>query len=360
MELARTFLYDNPGKWTASCNEKFWPMGTTLDHSGKIEWVKGKAQIGFDCIGTDIIFTKRPCLKPSPDWVIIQTHFDSPIVRFEEHVDSYIKGSTLFADDPQRYSNMISVLSDDESLDDVSRDIRYVTSHQVVISKRFCDPLDLAPLHNVKQVVVAKSLLWDKMPTIFQCQSIMEALSMVRTAVGKRSAVDIEWIGRHAIVNAFAIPRTMELLEAMHCVRPMVVDNSTVVIQKKAPCPATIEFGKIPEGTFSLEVIKKMLGEDALKFLKSYEGNGLIFGFNDQKKTFYLPKKAADREAYNNATGTLIDQTQRWSQIVDNAKWLNNILHESVRRLYNSHEVYMADDSMKKVERIGEVVNISI
>lgn len=354
-DLAKAFLYDNPGKWKFSLNKKYWPEFEPKKNTR----VQGDAQVGFDSMASDVIFTKRPCLRPHASWVIIQCHFRSPIVQFEENIERKMNGSTLFVDDINKYHNIFDVIADSNMT--IRGEIGYVENETpVVIVKRFCDPFDLCSLHNASGVYVPNSLLWEQMPTIFQCQSIMEAMSMIDSTIGKGSAVDVDWVSRHAIVNAFAIPRALELLEAMRCVQPIVVDSSTVIIQKKPPCPATIEFGKIPEGNFQLTAIKKLLGQDALKLLKSYEGNGLVFGFNHQTHTYYRPLKGVDRECYHDATAVLIDQTQRWKQVVGSGKWLNNALHENVRKAYNSHEVYMASEDMKEVERINDVMSVAL
>lgn len=354
-DLAKAFLYDNPGKWKFSLNKKYWPEFEPKKNTR----VQGDAQVGFDSMASDVIFTKRPCLRPHASWVIIQCHFKSPIVQIEENIEGKMNGSVLFVDDMAKYHSIFDVIEGSDT--SILRDIKYIDDDQpVVIVKRFCDPFDLCALHNASGVYVPNSLLWEQMPTIFQCQSVMESMSMIESTVGKGSAVDAGWVSRHAIVNAFAIPRTLELLEAMRCVQPILVDNSTVIIQKKPPCPSTIEFGKIPEGNFQLDAIRKLLGKDALKLLKSYEGKGLIFGFNHQTHTYYRPLKGTDRESYHDATAVLMDQTQRWQQVAGSAKWLNNALHENVRKTYNSHEVYMASEDMKEVERINDVMGVAL
>lgn len=361
-DLARAFLYDNPGKWKVSINKKYWHDSLMYsDKSDKNEFVKDNAQVGFDRFASDVIFTKRPCLSPDAKWSIIQTKFTSPVVRFEQNIDRFINGSVLFTDDKNKYKDMFAVI---DGVDDTKRriynDITYEEGERAVILKRFCDPFDLCALHNMNTVILPESILWEQMPTIFQCQSVMEAMSIARSTLGVDSAVDTDWISRHAIVNALIIPRVLELLEAMRCVKPIIIDNSMVVIQKKPPCPATIEFGKIPEGNFKLSELKKLLGSDALSLLKSYENNGLIFGFSEKKHTFYLPINAADRERYHDATAVLMEQTQRWKQIASSGKWLNNALHENVRRMYNSHEVYMTSEDMKEVERINDVMSVAL
>lgn len=354
-ELARAFLYDNPGKWKFSSNSKYWP---DFEKRKNIRVTEG-AQVGFDRMANDVIFTKRPCLQPHASWTIVQCHFISPVVQFEDNIERRMDGSVLFVDDAVKYYNIFDVISGPDMV--IREQVGYIDEpRDVVVAKRFCDPFDLCALHNATNVYVPKSILWEQMPTIHQCQSVMEAMSMARSVCGVDSSVDADWISRHAIVNAFAIPRTLELLEAMRCVEPINVDCSTVVIQKKPPCPASIEFGKIPEGTFHLAKLRNLLGKDVLKLLKSYEGNGLVFGFNQQMHTYYKPVRGADRERYHDAVGVLTDQTQRWKQVEGNGKWLNNALHENVRRMYNSHEVYMTSEDMKEVERINDVMSVAL
>jgi hypothetical protein len=361
-DLARAFLYDNPGKWTAKINEKYWPASLQIsERIGKIGFVEGDepANIGFNAMASDVIFSKRPMGTVHPSYAIIQTHFRSPVVEISDYAchTTNVKGSVFFPEDPEKWRYVLDVLGDTETV--IMDKIKYIRAERAVIARSNVYPIDLCGLHDVDRIMVSKNMLWEQMPTIHQCQSVMEAMRFLDDTM-KGSAVDADWVSRHAIVNAFAIPKVLELLRFMKCVQEVVMDSSTVVIQKKPPFPNDIEYGSIPEGTFQMCEIRKLLGPDALKLLKRYEGNGIVFGYNDKKHKFYRPLIGVTREEYHNATETLSTMSHQWNQIAGNAKWLNNYVHESVRRLYQSHDVYMVSDDMQEIERVGDVVNVKL
>ncbi len=160
-DLIRAFLYDNPGKWTAIINEKYWPISLKISECIDKVQFKEKGQsvdVGLNAIGNTVIFSKLPVANIHPSYTIIQTPFKSPIIEISEYAchSSNVKGSVFFPDDPEKWRYVFDVIGDTETK--VIDQIKYVKTERVVVAKAFIDPIELCVLHDVNHIMVSKHI----------------------------------------------------------------------------------------------------------------------------------------------------------------------------------------------------------
>ena len=353
VSLVRSFLYDHPGKWTANFNHKLWPREVSIhDKPGKISYVKDSIpQVGVDCPSTDIIFTCRPMTKVPPNYVVIQGSFKSPIVRLRDRdtLDKIYQPDVVFTDNAEHY-RVKRYLTDKPQVS-VCESVRYVTGKHAVVRIR-TKPVttdDLACLHSMENVWVDNDVVWEDIPSFNQCNAVIDTIGLLGD-VASTSGVSAEWVTRHVACNPLIVPKALEFLCEAGTLKAFNRDQSTVTIAD--PIDGIIAYSYA-------EALKKF-GKDFMVDLKNKEeAKELQFGYNCSIKRYYVAVKALNRHDYNDAVRKVREETSKWYQVVESSKWLNQRLHDNVRKMYRSHEVYMLDED-GECHLVGETGKISI
>ncbi len=350
----RSFLYDHPGKWTVKFDHKLWPRDVAIhDKPGKISQPLGNEipQIGVDACSSDILFTCQPSITIPPNYVVIQGNFRSPIVRLRERevLDKIYQPDAVFTDSVEHYrvrrhlTNKPPVAVFDK--------FRYVTGENIVVRMRTTriSTDDLACFHSVQNVWVDSDVVWDDIPSFNQCSAVIEAIGLLGESA-TTSGVNADWVTRHVVCNPLVVPKALEFLREAGVLKAFNMDESTITIA---------EPGKQAIAMTYLEAWSKYGKDFMLEFKKKEEDKELMFGYHCSIKRYYVAVNQLSRELYNQAVRKAKAESSKWYQIVENSKWVNSRLHENVRRMYLSHEVYMLDDE-NECHLVGETGRVSI